>query len=64
MSPDISAIERAFQIAKSGRVQSVTEIRAVLSKEGFPRQQLEGSLTLSKQLRALIKTALTNNTPA
>jgi hypothetical protein len=54
---NISAVERAFQIAKSGRVQNITEIRNVLSKEGFARGQLEGSLTLSKQLRLLIKSA-------
>jgi hypothetical protein len=52
VNPNISAIERAFQIAKSGRVQNVAEIRAVLSKEGFPREQFDGSLTLAKQLRA------------
>jgi hypothetical protein len=51
-----SAIERAFQIAKSGNVIDVTELKKILKKEGFGAAQVAGR-SLAKQLKSAIKTA-------
>lgn len=49
-------LERAFEIARSGRCASVQKIRQQLRSEGFSgvESHLSGT-TISKQLRALIK---------
>ena len=60
MMEHISAVERAFQLAKSGNVRSVDEIKGLLSREGFARAHLDGTPTLSRQLREAIKTARAN----
>ena len=54
----ISAIERAFQIAASGRVKDMQELRAVLNREGYDLSQLQGP-SLLKQLRDAIRIAWT-----
>jgi hypothetical protein len=64
VNANVSAVERAFQIAKSGNVKTVDEIRTVLSKEGFARSHLDGTPTLARQLKNIIKTARTNNASA
>jgi len=51
-------LERAFELAKSGRCRSVDEIRRVLQAEGYGTLQLEGPL-LRKQLRDFILKAKT-----
>jgi hypothetical protein len=56
MDHTITALERAFELAKSGSCASVQEIRKRLSAEGYPLSQITGR-TLSKQLVELIKTA-------
>ena len=38
----ISAIERAFQIAASGRVKDMQELRAVLNREGYDYPNFRG----------------------
>jgi hypothetical protein len=50
-------LERAFQIAKSGRVSRLEEIRKILAREGFENSQISGPQLL-KQLRELMRTAL------
>jgi hypothetical protein len=56
MDHTITAIERAFQLAKSGSYASVQEIKKRLSAEGYPLSHITGR-TLSKQLVELIKAA-------
>jgi hypothetical protein len=56
MDPKLSAIERAFQIAKSGHVSSVQDIKVALIKEGYRPEQLEGP-SLARQLLAIITAA-------
>jgi hypothetical protein len=51
-----TALERAFELAKSGQCATVEEIKKKLKAEGLPAGQLTGK-TLTKQLRELIKVA-------
>ncbi len=52
--PNTSVIERAFQLAKSGRCSAVQDIRYCLKIEGYSDAQVTGT-TLLRQLRTLIK---------
>jgi hypothetical protein len=45
-------IERAFELARSGKYASVTEVRDALQAEGFDPKRLQGP-SLQKQLREL-----------
>ena len=56
MDHTITAIERAFELAKSGSCTSVQDIRKRLSAEGYPLGHITGR-SLSKQLVELIKAA-------
>lgn len=47
---DKTALERAFEIARSGACEKVEDIRKQLAHEGFDRRQVEGR-ALSQQLR-------------
>ena len=49
-----SVLERAFNLAKSGRCRSLREVRQVLRAEGYPDYQLEGK-GLINQLQALMQ---------
>ena len=49
-----TAIERAFELAKSGRYVSVEEIKKVLAAEGYQEHQLVGR-SLLEQLRELMR---------
>jgi hypothetical protein len=51
-----TALERAFDIAKSGECESVQEIKKKLKAEGFSLEQITGP-TLSRQLLELLKAA-------
>lgn len=55
MDNDITAIERAFDLAKSGTCATIADIKAALKAEGYSLVQITGP-SLSKQLRALIDT--------
>jgi hypothetical protein len=57
MDPKISALERAFQIAESGRVSDIKHIRAQLKREGYDERVLDSGRSLTLQLRGLIKAA-------
>ena len=50
MDHKLTAIERAFQIAKSGEVDSMPDIRRVLKRERYQDAHIEG-LSLGRQLR-------------
>ena len=52
-----SALERAFQLARSGRYATLDHIKRRLKAEGYSTEQITGGV-LSKQLRALIQTTL------
>jgi hypothetical protein len=56
MDHTVTALERAFALAKSGEYATVPGIRKRLAKEGYSVAQITG-VALSKQLRALIRAA-------
>lgn len=56
MKVGVSPLERAFQIARSGNVGTVQEIKTALEREGYSSWVIEGP-TLSKQLRKIIQEA-------
>lgn len=56
MDQKMTALERAFQLARSGSVAGLTEIVASLNREGYSAKQIEGPL-LKRQLARLIKGA-------
>jgi len=51
-----TAIERAFDLARSGKASSVTDIVTSLKREGYSAEQIQGA-SLRRQLAALIKSA-------
>ena len=59
MSTDrrMTALERAFQLARSGQVSTITDIVGSLKRNGYSTSQIEGPL-LKRQLTGLIKVAL------
>jgi hypothetical protein len=50
----ISAIERAFEIARSGEVRDVERIRRKLRQEGYDQNQIYGR-PLSRQLVEVVR---------
>ncbi len=54
--PQEGIIARAFEVAREGKCQSLTDIRTQLKREGFsePHAHLSGSL-IKKQLSAILK---------
>ena len=56
MDQNKTALERAFELAKSGTVKSVSELRNKISREGYMAAQIEGA-ALGRQLRGLITKA-------
>jgi hypothetical protein len=55
-----STLERAFELAESGRLASVAELRAQLKREGHTLEQLTGRALMS-QLRFTIKARRTSS---
>ncbi len=56
MEPNKSTLERAFELARSGRCASVEELRHRLKKESY-NQELVTGRSLTIQLRALMAAA-------
>jgi len=54
MDPNKTALERAFDLARSGTCETILALVRQLSKEGYPTGQIDGR-TLKRQLAALIK---------
>jgi hypothetical protein len=52
-TPDVTPIERAFQLARSGKCRTTADIQLRLKAEGYPADQVIGP-TLMKQLREAI----------
>lgn len=56
MNYRLTALERAFELARSGQYASVAEIKKQLLAEGFSISQVTGGV-LSRQLKDLIRAA-------
>ncbi|HEV7292073.1 hypothetical protein [Devosia sp. RR2S18] len=54
MEPNKTALERAFELAHSGRFTTSSEIKSAVSEEGYSVAQITGR-TLMKQLRDIIR---------
>jgi hypothetical protein len=52
-----SALERAFQMARSGRVANIEDIKKSLTREGYNVGSAYDGRSLRSQLRHLIKAA-------
>ena len=56
MDHNTSPLERAFQLAKSGEMESISDLKKRLKSEGYSIAQIEGR-TINKQLATLIRNA-------
>jgi hypothetical protein len=56
MNHRATVLERAFELARSGRPRRTQDIVAALSREGYATEQIEGPV-LKRQLLNLIKAA-------
>jgi hypothetical protein len=52
----VSALERAFELARSGTIRDISQIKGALVREGYDTGQIEGPM-LVRQLRALIRSS-------
>jgi hypothetical protein len=57
MDPKVSALERAFQLAGSGGVAKVDDIKKQLKQEGYDESAMNGGRSLRMQLKKLIHEA-------
>jgi hypothetical protein len=63
MQQNLTALERAFELANSGNCENIADIKKALKSEGHFDQQITGR-TLGKQIIELIRQArLRGNTP-
>jgi hypothetical protein len=63
MDPKVSALERAFQLAESGQVATVDDIKKRLKLEGYDERVLNGGPVLISQLRNRINAARSRPRP-
>ena len=56
MKPDVTAVERAFQLARTGRCASVGRSKLQLKDEGYSSDQIEGRV-LQRQLAQIVRDA-------
>jgi hypothetical protein len=64
MDPNLSALERAFQLARSGQVSNVEDVRKRLKQEGYDANAVYVGQSLRTQLKNLIKAAHLETTDA
>jgi hypothetical protein len=57
MDRRVSPLERAFQLARSGQVSKLDDLRKTLKQEGYDADALYVGKSLKKQLNDLIKAA-------
>jgi hypothetical protein len=58
MESKVTALERAFQLARSGRMTKIDDIKKRLNREGYDERVVtEGGRSLTQQLRELIRTS-------
>jgi hypothetical protein len=62
MHNDVTSLERAFQLAKSGKCQTVNDIKRQMRLEGYEQDQVMGR-QLVGQLTVLIGTAQYKDLP-
>ena len=55
MDPNLTAIERAFQAAKSGEAASMEDVRRLLKREGYEVEFIRGAPSLRRQLAGLMR---------
>jgi hypothetical protein len=54
---NVSALERAFQLARSGRAAKIGDLKKQLKQEGYDESAMDGGPSLRMQLRKLIREA-------
>ena len=57
MEPNVSTLERAFQLAATGLFSTVTEIKLKLAREGYRHELIEGPELTKQLLVAMTKAA-------
>jgi hypothetical protein len=57
MDRNVTPLERAFQLAKSGKVSTLEGLRKTLKQEGYDSRVVQDGPCLKTQLRDLIKAA-------
>jgi hypothetical protein len=57
MDPKVSALERAFQLARSGEMAAIADIEKQLDREGYDRNVVNVGPLLKGQLKKLIREA-------
>lgn len=57
MDQNKTTLERAFELAKSGRFKSASDLKRAVAAEGYQKSQLDGP-SLTRQLTAIIKSNL------
>lgn len=63
MKAGVSAIERAFQLARSRSVRDVTELKRAIKREGYNSWDIEGK-AITGQLCELIKATIRSSAGA
>jgi hypothetical protein len=63
MLPHVSVLERAFQLARSGRYGCISEIKKRLTEEGYTTDQVTGPI-LRQQLSNMMQIARSDPAPA
>jgi hypothetical protein len=56
MQPYVTPLERAFELAKSGRATTIADIKKLLKSEGYSVDHITGQ-GLTKQLNGLMREA-------
>lgn len=56
MDKDKTALERAFELARTGKFRSVTDLRNAINREGYAGSQIAGP-ALARQLSEIMKAA-------
>jgi hypothetical protein len=65
MESKVTALERAFQLARSGHMATVEDIKKRLRQEGYDERAVaDGGPSLTTQLRGLIRAAAIKTQPA
>ena len=64
MDPEATCLERAFQLAATGRYLTVTEIKLRLHEEGYPHSQVDGPLLRKQLMDAIAKAQQEQTTKA
>jgi len=57
--PQVSVIQRAFELAQSGKLESITDLRKTLRREGFSHLDVVETTfpSVSKQIRDMLRTS-------